>query len=39
MTNADVDPALIEILTAVQPLVQDLATKDWPPAAPGSAAG
>jgi len=36
MTNADFDPAMTEILTAVQPVVQELATEDCPPAAPTS---
>ena len=36
MTNVDFDPAMTEILTAVQPLVQELATEDCPPAVPTS---
>ena len=36
MSNVDFDPAMAEILTAVQPLVQELATGGCPPAAPTS---
>jgi D-alanyl-D-alanine carboxypeptidase len=36
MSNADVDPAMIEILAAVQPVVQELAMENCSPAASSS---